>query len=301
MFPTRVVCRLATIACVVLAMCQTARAQSPLDGFDPGANNLINALVVQPDGKIVVAGAFTTLGGGGVGTTTRNGIGRLNADGSLDTTFDSSVDGTVFALARQPDGKILVGGNFTTLAGHSRSYIGRLDPDGSIDSEFHPGADNQVHSIAVQPDGKILVGGNFSMLGGGGTGTTPRNRIGRLEARNGSVDLTFDPGANASVSALTLQPDRKIVVGGLFTMLGGGGSGLTARRRIGRLNGDGSLDVSFDPGADGGVNALAVQPDGKILVGGLFNGLGGGTGTSFHKSMRRVRWTPATIPGRTRS
>ncbi|MGB8647349.1 MAG: Ig-like domain repeat protein, partial [Anaerolineae bacterium] len=145
--------------------------------FNPGANNTVNALAVQADGKILVGGNFTMLGGGGTGTTTRNDIGRLNADGSLDTTFNPGADNSVSTLAVQADGKILVGGNFVTLGGQTRNYIGRLNADGSLDATFNPGADNTVIALAVQADGKILVIGTFGTLGG-----QARTAFGRLTA-----------------------------------------------------------------------------------------------------------------------
>jgi hypothetical protein len=101
-----------------------ALATSADDGFNPGANNLVEALALQADGKIVVGGWFTTLGG-----QVRNYIGRLNPDGTLDDAFDPGADGIVFALALQADGKILVGGRFTTLGGEARNYIARLSSD----------------------------------------------------------------------------------------------------------------------------------------------------------------------------
>ena len=261
--------------------------------FNPGANDWVLALAVQADGKILVSGLFTTLGGGGTGTTTRNHIGRLNADGSLDTSFDPGANGSVFALAVQADGKILVGGGFTTLGGGgtgttTRNRIGRLNPDGTLDTSFDPGASSGVYALAVQADGKILVGGDFTTLGGGGTGTTTRNRIGRLNP-DGSLDTSFNPGANDAVNALAVQADGKILVGGNFTTLGGGGIGTTTRNKIGRLNPDGTLDTSFDPGANDNVNALAVQADGRILVGGQFITLGGGgTGTTTRNKIGRL-------------
>ena len=276
-------------------------ADGSLDtSFDPGANAGVSALAVQPDGKILVAGWFTTLGGGGTGTTARAHIGRLHADGSLDTSFDPGANDSVAVVALQPDGKILVGGGFTTLGGGGpgttpRSRIGRLNPDGSLDTSFDPGANDNVAVVAVQPDGKILVGGWFRTLGGGGTGTTPRNAIGRLHA-DGSLDTSFDPGANVVVFALAVQPDRKIVVGGAFSTLGGGGTGTTPRSNIGRLHHDGAVDTTFDPGADRWVNALAVQVDGKILVGGGFTTLGGGgTGMSARTFIGRLTTTDAAI------
>ncbi|NLT41911.1 MAG: delta-60 repeat domain-containing protein, partial [Anaerolineae bacterium] len=83
-----------------------AQAQSPDDGFNPGANEAVAALAVQPDGKILVGGNFTTLGG-----EPRQRLGRLNPGGSLDTTLvDPGINAQVLAIAVQPDGKILLGG-----------------------------------------------------------------------------------------------------------------------------------------------------------------------------------------------
>src|SRR5688572_27211196 len=104
--------------------------------------------------------------------------------------------------------------------------------------------------------------------------------IGGTAHAQSAVDA-FDPGANADVYALAVQPDGKILVGGNFTSIGGGGTGTVTRHRLARLDPDGSVDTSFNPGANGIVAALALQPDGKILVGGLFTGLGGGTGTTI--------------------
>ena len=138
-------------------------------------------------------------------------MGRLNAGGSLDALFNPGANASVTAVAVQPDGKILVGGNFTMLGGGGtgttpRNFIGRLNADGLLDTSFNPGANDTVSAVVVQPDGKILVAGHFTMLGGGGTGTTPRNRIGRLNA-DGSLDESFNPAANYDVSALALQAD----------------------------------------------------------------------------------------------
>src|SRR5205823_1619146 len=141
-------------------------------------------------------------------------------------------------------------------------------PDGTLDTTFDPGANSDVLALAVQADGKILVGGNFTTLGGG-VCTTTTSRIRRLHPA-GSIDTTFDPGANSCVLALAVQADGKILVGGFFSTLGGGGTGTTTRYPTRLLNADGTLDTSFDPGANGTVYALAVQTDGKILVAGNF-------------------------------
>lgn len=155
------------------------------------------------------------------------------------------------SLAVQADGKILVGGIFTTLGGQSRIGIGRLNADGTLDTSFNPGADSYVNSLAVQPDGKILVG---SYLG----------TLIRLNA-DGTLDTSFNPRPNGSVRAVGLQADSRILVAGEFTVLGG-----QVRNNLGQLNADGTLDTSFNPGAYHTVRTLALQTDGKILVGGTY-------------------------------
>ena len=104
--------------CVALALVpRMVSAQNAVDTFYPGANSDVDTVALQADGKILVGGSLTMLGGGGTGTTTRNRIGRVNADGSLDNVFNPGANSVVFALAVQPDGKILVGGGFTMIGG----------------------------------------------------------------------------------------------------------------------------------------------------------------------------------------
>ena len=97
-----------------------------------------------------------------MGTTTRNNIGRLNPDGTLDIASILGPTGSVEALAIQADGKIVVGGSFRTLGGGARKIHRPVETaDGTLDTGFDPGADNFVLALAVQADGKILVGGYF--------------------------------------------------------------------------------------------------------------------------------------------
>jgi uncharacterized delta-60 repeat protein len=189
--------------------------------------------------------------------------------------FDPQANSTVETIAIQPDGKILVGGNFNGYAGlglQSHSGIARINRDGSVDSSFDPGCSGRVRTITVQPDGKILVGGDFQWLGGGGYGNTPRLRIGRLNA-DGTLDMAFNPGVwlnqfFGTVYALLVQPDGKIIVAGDFDTIAA-----QPRVDIARLNPDGSLDTGFNAGVGydiAGVGPIALQPDGKIVVGGSF-------------------------------
>ena len=265
---TKAALLLFSIAIFLAGGAPAMRGQSALDGFDPNANGTINVIVVQPDGKILLGGDFTTLSPNGGAAVTRNRIARLNPDGTLDTAFNPNANNTVRAIALQADGKILVGGNFTganSIGGQPRNRIARLEPiTGSADS-FDPNGNNQVSAIAVQADGKILVGGFFS--GANSIGGQLRNRIARLDATSGLAD-SFDPNANGGVSAIAIQADGKIVVAGAFS--GTGSIGGQTRNRIARLDATTGLADSFDPNANNAVSALAIQADGKILAGGQF-------------------------------
>jgi len=194
--------------------------------------------------------------------------------GHVDTGFDpgSGADDDILTVAVQADGKVLIGGEFTTVEGAGRNRIARLNADGTLDTSFDPGAgaDDRVRTVAVQPDGKILIGGSFTAVDG-----VARNRIARLNA-DGSLDTSFDPGTGADIAVRTMvvQTDGKVLIGGDFTTVNG-----VARSHIARLNADGSVDTSFNPGtgASATVYAVAVQPDGQVLIGGNFttvNGVG---------------------------
>jgi len=259
--------------------------------FNPGSSGGVYALVVQADGKILAGGAFATLGGGGIGTTPRTNLGRLNTDGSVDVSFHADAIGVgVYALGVQRDGRIVVGGEFTALGGGTtatpRRNLGRLESDGTVDAGFNPGADREIDAMAVQADDRILIGGEFTKLGGGATTAHPF--VGRINA-DGSLDAAFNPAPNGPVYALALQPDGRIVIGGSFSKLDSGVGGATSRYSIARLNGEGTPDPGFNPGADGQVWALAVQRDGKLLAGGFFTRLGGGKwGSTTRNAIGRV-------------
>lgn len=235
-------------------------------------------LALQPDGKIIAVGDFTAMNG-----TARNRIARLNADGSLDTSFDpgTGADGRIYAVLLQPDGKIVVGGTFTNFNGTAREYLARLNSDGSLDTSF-AGADFadttgwRVESLAMQADGKLLVGGSFYFSGG----ATRKAGICRVDS-TGALDDTFNgvaQGAHAlgsagsigSVKSIAVQPDGKILIGGAFTAYNN-----TACGGVARLTNTGALDGTFAMTADGTTNTIALMPDGRVLVGGTFTTVNG--------------------------
>jgi len=189
----------------------------------------------------------------------------------------SGFNNTIYAHAVQPDGKVIVGGSFTTYNAVSRNRIARLKADGSLDETFIVGTgfDATIYSMALQPDGKIIVVGNFGTY----NGITSLNNIVRLN-NDGSLDPSFSIGTGLSALAYTvvIQSDGKILVGGNFTSYNG-----TLRNRIVRINSDGSNDNTFSPssGCNNTVYSVAVQTDGKILLGGTFTTVNGVTSNRF--------------------
>jgi uncharacterized delta-60 repeat protein len=233
--------------------------------FDPGAgaDNAIFAQALQPDDKVVIGGGFSTFNGIG-----RNFIARLNSNGTLDNTFDpgTGANGPVFAVAVQPDGRILIGGDFTSVNGVALTNLARLNANGSVDTSFNlgTGASSTVRSLLVQSDGKILMAGSFTNYAGTAVG-----RVARLHA-TGLLDTSFNPGgagADNAVFYLTVQGDGKMLLGGDFTRFNG-----VSRNRFTRLNPDGTTDptINIGTGANNFVAAIAVQTDAKILLAGGF-------------------------------
>ena len=210
------------------------------DSFDPNANSAIRSIAVQADGKILAGGGFTTLAPNGGAAVTRNSIARLETDGRLDQTLNLGIAGSfVFATAVQADGKILIGGSFTTVLGVTRNNIARLNTDGTLDTTFSPNADSDVYAIAVQADGKILVGGFFSTIGG-----QTRSFIARLNP-DGTAD-SWNPITNNEVNTIAVQADGKILAGGNFTSIGG-----QPRNFIARLDATTGLADSVRPEREG--------------------------------------------------
>lgn len=233
---------------------------------NPQLNSRVHSVAVQPDGKVLVGGDFNTVGAGrGV---PRNYLARLNVDGTLDTTFrDAEVrGGQVHSIALQPDGKVLIGGDFTRVWGKPRSSVARLNVDGSLDRTFlNPEVvgptvtANTVYSVALGTNGKVFIGGAFTRVGG-----QPRGRVARLDA-DGRVDLTFqDPGVDNNVRSVAPQADGKVLVGGSFLNVAG-----ERRSQIARLDADGKLDPTFVAGPQGGrvIYSVLALPDGKVLFG----------------------------------
>ena len=230
----------------------------------------IYTLGIQPDRRILTAGLFTSVGG-----TLRTNMARLEADGSLDRTFDPGLgpSGLVRILALQPDGRILIGGEFTSVNQTNRNRLARLNTDGSLDTSFDPGtgANDIVRTVVLLPTGQILVGGLFTSFNGG---SIPY--LVRLNS-DGTPDASFPLGSGPNGNVYFISPgaDGSLLIGGDFTSVNG-----TNINRIARLRADGSMDTAFVPGTGvlgGPVYHIIRQNNAKIVIGGGFSSVNGVT------------------------
>ena len=212
----------------------------------------VNLLAVQTDGKVLIAGAYTQMNG-----VERNSFSRVNADGSLDSSFDpgSGFNNPPSQFAIQTDGKILAAGEFTNYNGTPVPGIVRINTNGSIDNTFSVNPSGPVLSVALQPDGKIIIGGSFATING-----TNRTGVARLES-NGALDTTFDVViGNPTILHILVEPGGKIMVGGGFSGVNG-----FNRNNLVRLESTGGLDQTFTASV-GTVTGLIRQPDGKYIL-----------------------------------
>lgn len=275
--------------CIVAFFCLVGIHAEAYFSIGSGFDADVYEVTTQTDGDILVGGAFASFNGS---TTIPDRLIRLNSDGTVDTSFIanlgdgfSGASGNVRSIVVQDDDKILVGGYFATLDddfGSTPDRLIRLNSDGTVDTTFSTnlgsGFDAYVEDITVQDDGKILVGGNFTSLNGS---TTVPDRLIRLNS-DGTVDTAFSSnigtGVDALVEAITIQTDNKILVGGSFTSVNGS---TTDPDYLVRYNSDGTLDTSFSTnlgtGFSDAVRTIVLQDDGKILAGGDFSILNGST------------------------
>lgn len=262
--------------------------------FDPNANRSVSCVAIQNDGKVLIGGRFSFLMPNRTASPfLRAGLARVNADGTLDESFDPNptmaFDGALYitCLAVQEDGKVMMGGRFGGLQPNKSgqvvgtSFIARVNANGTVDPNFSISTNNNVNCLAVQPDGKIVFGGFFS---------APRSHIARVMADGRTLD-SFNPNVNETVSCVVVQADGRVLLGGGFSTLNPNGGGLIAiRRNIARVNIDGTLDTTFDPSASSEVATIALQADGKIVIGGYFTALqpNGASASSARSTIARI-------------
>ncbi len=247
------------------------------------AGGVVNAVEVLADEKILVAGSFTSCDG-----TPAGGLARLLPDGRRDPEFNpggagvAGGSGSIFCLKVLLNGNILIAGNFTSCNGVARGSIARLTSTGALDAAFTTaggGADGVVYALSPEPNGSVVIGGAFTTYNG-----VARARLAKLQA-NGDLDAAFLPvpanaGPNLQVQALQRLTNGDLLVGGFFTEYNG-----QPVSKLIRVNADGSHPpaIFFEAPAFtfqgsplfAAVLDVAVQPDGRVLVGGLFDEAGG--------------------------
>ena len=232
----------------------------------------VRAIGVDKYDRVIIGGNITNYNG----TYFVGNIMRLNLDGSYDTSFytDTGFDKTVYAIAVQSDGKILVGGEFLNFSGDtSYTYLVRLNEDGSIDTTFTKSTkiNNIVSSIAVDEyDGTIIVGGDFA-------DGSNYNYLIRLRDDGGEIS-GFQNGLSDSVNVVKLDSKRRVLVGGKFdTTFGGGGV-----KKIIRYNSNNTIDYDFftKGGFDNTVVSIDTDVNDDVYVGGAFTTYDNGSTSS---------------------
>jgi uncharacterized delta-60 repeat protein len=237
---------------------------------DPALDDTARGVAIDSVGRILVCGDFTSAGG-----QQRAGLARFDTDGSLDATFaDPNLEfglGGGLAVAVDSADRVLVAGTFS-FAGASevpRQRLARFTTSGALDTTFaDPGLNATARGVAVDSAGRVLVTGNFTTAGG-----ATRSRLARF-LPTGVLDTTFvDPNLNGTGYAVAVDAADRVLVTGEFTTAGAGD---TPQRYLARLNTDGTQYPTFaNPDSNGFGRALAVAPDGKILLAGLFSTAGG--------------------------
>jgi uncharacterized delta-60 repeat protein len=235
-----------------------------------GASHIVEQVLEQPDGKVLICGLFDYYNG-----ERRLHILRLNHDGTIDRSFNAQPNYFVRHMSLQEDGKIIIGGQFGAVEGQQRNSIARLNPDGSLDTSYNVGAglwgtlaqavngDNAYFVMWTEllPDGKVIALGNFK-----NHDTVPSSGIARLNA-DGSRDTTFNVGAgfDSWTRVAKVLPNGQILIGGWFSSYNG-----RWFNRLVKLNADGSADTSLNAyyGDKTAVYSIALPEDGKIIASG---------------------------------
>lgn len=257
---------------MLVAVARGASLFDPTFNVGTGADGIVEQVLMQPDGKVLVCGNFTTFNGQNKGY-----MARLNADGSIDNTFDARPSYWTRHMALQPDGKIVICGYFKNVGGVNRNLIARLNSNGSLDTTFNPGSgatniiapgidggiDPFIFWVELQTDGKIIATGNFREYNGAGS-------VGIVRINpDGSRDTTFNVGQGLDSwgRSIKILNNGQILVTGWFTSYNGSGGA----HRFVRINPDGSRDATFNTfyGDKTAIYSVAVQPsDGRYITSG---------------------------------
>jgi uncharacterized delta-60 repeat protein len=244
-------------------------------------NGTVNSIEIQSDKKILIGGDFTLVNG--ISTSM---ICRINPDLSLDmeflTNIGSGFNDRIMDIRTQPDGKILVCGNFNTFNGLDRGKIVRLNINGTEDTDFYAnlgtGFNDCINTIELDANSKILLGGDFTSLNG-----FDRSYIVKLR-QSGKEDRTYSFGMgpfNSGIKVIRKQNDGKTLIGGSFTSYNSNN-----RNYLIRVDYYGAEDVTFYNNLGDSFNDVVsdIQIDNNnIFIGGEFNTFNSNTRKYFIK------------------
>lgn len=227
-----------------------AEGVGTLDGFNPNADQYVESAVVQPDGRIHLIGAFSMIGG-----VSRQYHARLLSGGGVDSTFNVTPSSAVEGLASGPDDLLYFYGAFTNIAGVNRKFIARTSQSGSLETNPNHAFTSRIYSLGFLRQGDFWVGGGFS---------AQSTRLWRFSS-TGEFDPTFAPTFLTTASYIVPAGRDRFYVGGTYE------SGSQTRTRVVLVSSDGTVDPSFiEPSSSTvpSINVIALQADGKLLVGG---------------------------------
>jgi len=249
-----------------------ALSSGAVSSLNPSASSFVTALLVQSDGKIVLGGAFTSVSG-----TPRSRIARLHPNGQLDANFNPSASSNVLALALHSDGRIVLGGQFTSVGGTTRNRLARVHPNGTVDESLDQDLESNVSAIAIQNVGSeehIVVGGVFVNVG-----TTRVKRLIRVRPDNTRDPVWDNIGGQLEVRSLAVDEEGGVIVGGVFQNIFNEANVLLTRGGVFRVTPDSTVDTDFAFLAPNVANtaptfstvdAVAIDQQGRILIGGRF-------------------------------
>lgn len=223
----------------------------------------VSSIVTQADGSSIVAGRFDL-----ANQVLRGNILRLHADGTLDPDWKPAIDGAVNTLALDAGGAVFVGGDFASVDGQARERLAKLSAAGALDPGWKPFANGSVRALAVGAAGQVFAAGLFDSIGG-----VPRALLAKLSATGtGAVDSSWNPTPDSLVTALATDASGNVYAGGWFSSIGG-----QNRNHLAKLSGSGvgAADPAWNPDPDNFVEALLLDGNGQLYVGGSFWSIGG--------------------------
>lgn len=257
----------AFLACAFALMSTVVLAQAPAPLPQPNlpltTNGIVYAVAEQSDGSVIVGGDFTEIAG-----VARSNLARFLPDGSFDENWTASTDGPVHALAVGADDSVFVGGLFVTAGGEGRSCLAKFSASGAVDQNWAPLAIATVRALAVADDGSVFVGGYFTVISG-----EPRNHLAKLSGSGaGALDENWTVSTNSRVYALATDSAGALYVAGSFASIGGQSLPYLAKVSSGD---PATVDTAWTPTPNGPVTALRLDGNGQLYVGGTFESIGG--------------------------